>query len=83
MGANLESEDTDRRRLAKRFNEQVKLAANLLNNLAVGTTVGAILVPIASDRPLSAHVYEIWIPAAVALHLSAQVAIRLLLKSED
>ena len=79
----LTPQDIDRRRRAKRFNEQVKLMAALLNNLAVGTTVGAILVPVASERTLSSHLFAIWIPIAIVLHLTAQAAIWKLLRSED
>ena len=78
----LTPQDIDRRRRAKRFNEQLKLAATFWNNLGVGTIVGAILVPLASERSPTPRVFEIWIPIAIVLHLTAQLLIRLL-RSED
>ncbi|WP_237480569.1 hypothetical protein [Lichenibacterium dinghuense] len=79
----LTPQDIARRRRAKRSNEQVKLLATFLNNLAVGTSVGAILVPLASERPVSPHIFAIWIPVALLLHVAAQVACAFLLRSED
>ena len=83
----LTPQDVARRRRGRRFNEQIELLAALLDNLAGGTLVGAILVPflvpLASDRPVSSLVFEIWIPIGLSLHLAAQPTLGVLFESED
>lgn len=75
--------ERERRRRAKRFDEGVKLAATLLNNAAVGTIIAGLLTPFVAGRPSPASVNLAFLTVIVILHLTAQVVLRLLLKSED
>ena len=42
-------DDIARRLASKRFNERVKLGATFLNNCAVATLVGAVVIPVTQD----------------------------------
>lgn len=78
--AELSPEDIERRLRAKRYNEQLKLFAATLNTVGLTLFGSAVVIPfVGGGLNLSAAV---WIIPAVALHLSAQVALRKL-RSED
>ena len=68
---------------AKRANEGTKALAGLLNNLAVGTVVAGFLSPWAAGRPEPLWAAAALLVAAIGLHLSSQLVLRRLLKSEE
>ncbi|WP_131117198.1 hypothetical protein [Lichenihabitans psoromatis] len=76
-------DDISRRRDAKRFNESVKILATFMNNLAVGAIIAGLLSPLVAGRIVPVLEDVILVFTALALHIGAQVALRLFLKSED
>lgn len=76
----LTPEDIERRIKAKRFNERLKLFAGTLNTIGLTLFGSAVVIPfVAGALTISAF---IWIMLALALHLSAQAALKQL-RSED
>jgi hypothetical protein len=71
-------EDKQRRLLAKRNNERVKLAAGFLNTLGLTILGATFVLPSVTGGRLE----WIWIPVGIVLHLVAQALVRLL-RSED
>lgn len=73
-------DDVERRLRAKRFNEQLKLFAATLNTIGLTLFGSAVVIPFVAG---ALNVFAaVWIILAVALHLSAQAALRKL-RSED
>jgi cytochrome b subunit of formate dehydrogenase len=72
--------DIDRRRAAKRFNEGLKLLANTLNTAGLTMLVSGVAIP--SLRPDASAAPWAWFPAAIVLHIAAQIVVACL-RSED
>ncbi len=72
-------EPGERRLRAKRVNEHVKLGVSALNTLSLAITGAALVVPGVTSFDT---IRWPWMPAAVALHLSAH-GLLTLLRSEE
>jgi hypothetical protein len=77
------TEGGNRKFLAKRFNEHVKLLATLFNALSIATFGAAFVVPLAQGQyGVLSGGHWILIFAALALHLAGHAALRFM-RSED
>ena len=75
-------DDIARRLASKRFNERVKLGATFLNNCAVATLVGAVVIPATQDVSKLGLVQWASVGAAFLLHLMGHIVLTLM-RSED
>ena len=78
----MDREDRERRRLAKRFNERLKLAATFLNNVGVATLIGGVVLPTLSGAGFTFGRTATILGLALGAHAVGQ-ALMTLLRSED